>query len=391
MIANAFVLPSQSATVLVASPRLETRRMVAQRLRSASTVEEAHGGAEALAKLELCGARVLLLDKHLPDLDCCELVTLVESNFPQVEVLIMEDEKGSVRIPPESRGGAVYRLCRELDISDEDLRDSSPALATAAPAPDNHFLPKVIAECAEMKEIARMVRLVARRHTSVLILGETGTGKELIAEAVHTLSPRAENPLITVNCAAIPETLLEAELFGYARGAFTGAVQSRVGKIHAAEGGTIFFDEIGDMPLNLQSKLLRFLENGEVQRLGTSDVFRVDARVLAATNVNLEERVSRGEFREDLYYRLAVFPVELPPLRKRGEDILLLARDFTACFGKNTLTLSADAESVLVAHQWPGNVRELRHVIERACILAEGCESIEPDHLRIRNIPSRPQ
>jgi transcriptional regulator with GAF, ATPase, and Fis domain len=239
-----------------------------------------------------------------------------------------------------------------------------------------------------MKDVARIAHLVARRNTSVLILGETGTGKELIAEAVHALSDRVQGPYVTVNCAAIPETLLEAELFGYARGAFTGAVQSRVGRMHAAQGGTIFFDEIGDMPVNLQSKLLRFLENGEVQRLGTSDVFRVDARVLAATNVNLEAKVSRGEFREDLYYRLSVFPIELPPLRERGDDVLLLAREFAARFSEGSITLSPCAEEALMRHRWPGNIRELRHVIERACILADGCGVLEPEHLRIRTIPS---
>jgi transcriptional regulator with GAF, ATPase, and Fis domain len=279
-------------------------------------------------------------------------------------------------------------LCCELNIADEDWEEPRLLASAALPSPAATFdtLPSVIANCAAMKDVARMTRLVARRKTSVLILGETGTGKELIAEAVHALSPRSDNPFITVNCAAIPETLLEAELFGYARGAFTGAVQARVGKIHAAQGGTIFFDEIGEMPVNLQSKLLRFLENGEVQRLGTSDVFRVDARVVAATNVNLEEKVKRGEFREVLYYRLSVFPIHLPPLRERDEDILLLARYFTARFGENALTLSASAETALLSNNWLGNVRELRHVIERACILADGCV-IEPEHLRIRKIP----
>ena len=391
MTESALALPAQSATVLVASPKLQTRRMVAQRLRSALSVEEAHGGAEALAKLEICSARVLLLDRHLPDLDCCELVSLVEKTFPQVEVLLMEDEMGSVAFPAELRDSPVYRLCRELALPEEQLdtleQIAAAPLNLASPPAQCDHLPNVLGDCPAMKEVARMVRLVARRNTSVLILGETGTGKELIAEAVHALSPRAEGPFITVNCAAIPETLLEAELFGYARGAFTGAVQSRVGKIHSAQGGTIFFDEIGDMPVNLQSKLLRFLENGEVQRLGTSDVFRVDARVLAATNVNLEEKVSHGAFREDLYYRLSVFPIELPPLRDRGADLLLLAREFTARFGEGAITLSPSAEAAVKRHLWPGNIRELRHVMERACILAEGCGALAPEHLRIRTIP----
>ena len=172
-------------------------------------------------------------------------------------------------------------------------------------------LPEMIGASEAMHQLAALVRAVAPHTTSVLITGETGVGKELVAEAVHKLSPRADRPFVTVNCAAIPEALVEAELFGHTRGAFTGAVQSRLGKIHAAQGGTIFFDEIGELPLASQAKLLRFLECGEVQRLGTSDVFRLDARVIAATNVDLEKRIEARLFREYLFYRLSVFPIEV--------------------------------------------------------------------------------
>jgi transcriptional regulator with GAF, ATPase, and Fis domain len=222
---------------------------------------------------------------------------------------------------------------------------------------------------------------VAPRNTPVLITGATGTGKELIARSIHQLSPRAGKPMITINCAAIPETLLESELFGFLRGAFTGAVQSRIGRIHAAHNGTLFLDEIGDMPLNLQSKLLRFLENGEVQRLGSSDVFRVDVRVVAASNVDLERRVRSGQFREDLYYRLSVFPIALPPLARRGGDLRVLAEHFLKEFGATTAKLSHAALEKLAHHGWPGNVRELRHVMERAAILAESSPVIAPEHV----------
>jgi transcriptional regulator with GAF, ATPase, and Fis domain len=236
-----------------------------------------------------------------------------------------------------------------------------------------------------MQQLASLVRAVAPHSTSVLITGETGAGKELVAEAVHKLSPRADKPFVTVNCAAIPEALVEAELFGHTRGAFTGAVQPRLGKIHAAHGGSIFFDEVGELPLASQAKLLRFLECGEVQRLGTSDVFRLDARVIAATNVDLEKRVQRRLFREDLFYRLAVFPIELPPLRERPEDIRLLAHHFLERLtGDTGRRLSPETEEKLASHPWPGNVRELRNVIERAFILAGSRPVIAPEQILLR-------
>jgi transcriptional regulator with GAF, ATPase, and Fis domain len=183
-----------------------------------------------------------------------------------------------------------------------------------------------------------------------------------------------------VNCSAIPEPLLEAELFGYARGSFTGAVQSRIGRIHAAHGGTLFLDEIGDMPLSLQSKILRFLEQGEVQRLGSNDNLKVDVRVVAATNADLRKKVADREFREDLYYRLAVFPIHLPPMRERMEDLEELAVFFVAKFQPGARFSSAALE-ILRQHRWPGNVRELRNVIERATILANGEREIKPEHI----------
>src|SRR4029077_13705173 len=186
------------------------------------------------------------------------------------------------------------------------------------------------------QEVYRLTRMVAKRDTTVLITGETGTGKELVAEAVHKLSPRAKQPFVVVNCAAIPEALLEAELFGHARGAFTGAVQSRLGKIHAAQGGSLFLDEIGELPLGLQAKLLRFLQSGEVQRLGSADLHRVDVRVICATNVNLGERVEAKQFRMDLFYRLEVFPIALPSLQAREGDIEKLAEHFLGMLGEES-------------------------------------------------------
>jgi transcriptional regulator with PAS, ATPase and Fis domain len=225
--------------------------------------------------------------------------------------------------------------------------------------------------------------LSARRDTTVLVIGPTGSGKELVARAIHNLSPRASRPFVVINCAAIPEALLESELFGHTRGAFTGAMQSYGGRIQSAQGGTLFLDEIGDMPLSLQPKLLRFLEQKELQRIGSCEVVHVDVRVIAATNAQLPALVKQGRFREDLYYRLCAFPIEIPPLRERPEDILQLARHFMDKFSLRPPApeLSPEGAKLLTSHSWGGNVRELQNVIERALILAEDEMLILPEHM----------
>jgi transcriptional regulator with GAF, ATPase, and Fis domain len=238
----------------------------------------------------------------------------------------------------------------------------------------------MIGSAESMRRVYELTHMVARRDSTVLVTGESGTGKDLIAQAIHLISLRQKQPLVVINCAAIPEPLLEAELFGYVKGSFTGAVQSRIGRIHAAHMGTLFLDEIGDMPLSLQSKILRFLEQGEVQRIGGNDNLKVDVRVVAATNADLQNLVKQHLFREDLYYRLAVFPINLPPLRERMEDIEKLAWAFLEklCPGA---TLSRGALEILLQHNWPGNVRELRNVLERASIIAGGELDIQPRHI----------
>jgi transcriptional regulator with GAF, ATPase, and Fis domain len=234
-------------------------------------------------------------------------------------------------------------------------------------------LPEMVGESEKMLELARLIRLVASRSATVLIEGETGTGKEVVAKAVHRLSTRATKPFVVLNCAAIPESLLEAELFGHARGAFTGAVQSRTGRIETADGGTLFLDEIGEMPLALQAKMLRFLECGELQRVGDNDVVRVDVRVIAATHQHLEQRADEKTFRLDLYHRLAVFPLEVPALRERLDDLPLLVEFFLERMAKTMPRkgITVDAMALLGRYDWPGNVRELMHVLERGAILAD--------------------
>ena len=269
-----------------------------------------------------------------------------------------------------------------LDWSQQPRRSRMPSIGANLSV----GIDEMVGQSDPMLELAHMIRLVAPRKATVLIEGETGTGKEVVAQALHRLSPRSAKPFVVLNCAAIPEALLEAELFGHTRGAFTGAVQSRTGRIEAAHGGTLFLDEIGEMPFALQAKMLRFLESGELQRVGDNETLRVDVRVIAATHQQLEKRATEGSFRLDLYHRLAVFPVDVPPLRERLADIALLCEHFLALMGKSSprKALSAAALDKLCMHDWPGNVRELAHVLERASILAEDSPSIRAEDIRLR-------
>jgi len=295
-------------------------------------------------------------------------------------VLPLHPHSGQPVSPAPASGAAILELARELERSH--------ALAPArrlGPAEDEMTvaggLPNMVGDAPSMRQLYSMVELVAQRDTAVLLTGESGTGKDLVARAVHELSLRKLRPFVVINCAAIPEALLEAELFGYVKGAFTGAVQSRIGRIHAAQGGTLFLDEIGDLPLGLQSKLLRFLEQGEVQRLGSTDTLRVDVRVVAATNADLRRLIQEKQFREDLFYRLSVFPINLPPLRERMSDLPLLVRVFLKVYSRRELGVSDEAMARLQSHNWPGNVRELRNVVERACILANNEWVVRADHI----------
>jgi formate hydrogenlyase transcriptional activator len=232
----------------------------------------------------------------------------------------------------------------------------------------------IIGESPKLKKILQQVAQVASLDTTVLILGETGTGKELIARALHQTSPRCDRPLIKVNCAALPATLIESELFGHEKGSFTGATKKHIGRFELAAGGTIFLDEIGDLPLELQTKLLRVLQEGEFERIGSGTTLTTNARVVAATNRHLEQAIREGKFREDLFYRLNVFPIEIPPLRDRADDIPLLVKEFVArCsakIGRDILEVPSETLAAYRAYSWPGNVRELQNVVERAIILA---------------------
>ena len=322
---------------------------------------------------------VLLLDPLLPDLLPAEFCGMVRQRFPSIEILTMNTTTGHVLVgssTPTPFASQLAELLYQGTASPVMRPPVQPAPATYMRSSGNGpGLRGMVGDSPVMQHVYGLTHMVAARDTTVLITGESGTGKDLIAQAIHMISPRQKAPFIVVNCAAIPEALLEAELFGYAKGAFTGAMQSRIGRIHAAHGGTLFLDEIGDMPLSLQSKILRFVEQGEVQRLGSNDNLRVDVRVVAATNASLQTMVKDKLFREDLYYRLAVFPIRLAPLRDRQNDVTSLAHFFAAKFCPG-VTLTPEAIQALYMHDWPGNVRELRNVIERASIVAGSAREI---------------
>ena len=246
----------------------------------------------------------------------------------------------------------------------------------------------LIGDSAQMQDVFRMIRRVGPSDVPVLITGESGTGKELVAQAIHRQSLRKKEAFVAINCGAIPETLLESELFGYEKGAFTGAVQQRKGRIESAQGGTLFLDEIGDIPLALQVKLLRFLQDHEIQRLGGKDTIAVDTRIIAATNLDLQKAIGEGRFRDDLYYRLCVVTMTVPSLRDRSSDITLLARTFLMKFAeeqkKPLKGFSPQAVEALTSHAWPGNVRELENRVKRAVVMAEG-RYVTPENLELRD------
>jgi transcriptional regulator with GAF, ATPase, and Fis domain len=376
--------------ILIASSSAEFRQQMAARLRPRERhLEEAQGGADALLKLEAGKFAALYLDRNLNDLYFDDVLSIVRAQYPQVEVVTVDSAREGRAPAEEDRAEAEAAIAGEANGEAPPAASAQPAEGAGhperieeRPAPE---LPGMIGTNRLMRRVYRLARLVAARDTAVLLIGDTGTGKELVARGIHQMSPRAKQPIVVVNCAAIPEALLEAELFGYARGAFTGAFQSRIGRIHAAQGGTLLLDEVGELPLSVQAKLLRFVQEGEVQRLGCSDVFRVDVRLICATNADLLQCVNERKFREDLYYRLAVFPVEIPPLRQRPEDVLPLAQHFLDLLcrkcGAPFKRFSPEAAVQLRENSWPGNVRQLNNVVERAFVISEEEEVITPHHL----------
>ncbi len=353
----------------------------------------ADSGEEAL---QLCAAEavdLILTDLKMPGIDGIELIRRVRALDVEVPVIVFT-AFGTVETAVEAmKQGAADYILKPFDIQAVELVIRR-ALDTRRDRKELRFLKEqvqtsdfadIIGSSPQIQRVLDLVRQVAPAKTSVLITGETGTGKELIARAIHRLSPRQERLFVALNCAAIPAELLENELFGHMRGAFTGAEATRAGKFETADGGTLFLDEIGDMAHALQAKLLRVLQEGAVWRIGASKPIAVDVRVVSSTNVDLTAAMQQGKFREDLFYRLNVFNLHLPPLRERRDDIWPLATFFARHFceeiGQPGMMLAAAARPLLEGHHWPGNIRELRNVMERAAVLAQPPE-ISTDLIR---------
>jgi DNA-binding NtrC family response regulator len=331
----------------------------------------------------------LVLDVNLPGLSGLDLQHELAKSGDQIPIIFLT---GHGDIPMSVRAvkaGAVDFLTKPFD--DEDLLNAIRQCITAEDKPEsrsemNFGQMQIVGNSRALREVLNLVRTVAPSDSTVLLLGESGTGKELIARAIHNYSPRKNRPFVKLNCAAIPTGLLESELFGHERGAFTGALTQKIGRLELADHGSLFLDEIGDIPLDLQPKLLRVLQEREFERLGSTQTKRVDVRIVAATHCALEEMVVQRQFRLDLYYRLNVFPISVPPLRERREDIPLLARHFVQQFArrmhKTVEAISSQTMEALVQYVWPGNVRELQNVIERSVVVYEKGElSVNKDWL----------
>jgi len=356
-------------------------------------VSDAESVADATDRFSLDSFDLIISDLRLPGAPGTDLIGLAGS----VPVLIMTSYASLRSAVDAMKLGAVDYIAKPFDHDDMlktvagILEQQSQAAPAAEPATtEAPRQTQIIGSCRPMQELDRRIQKVARTDATVLILGESGTGKELAARAIHEQSTRARKPMICVNCAAIPETLIESELFGHEKGAFTGATSSRSGLIEAADGGTLFLDEIGELPLEAQARLLRFLQEGEIRRVGAVQPLKVDVRLIAATHRDLKNRARCGEFREDLYYRLYVMELRMPPLRERDEDILELAQAFLHKqgdkLGCGNLRFTPDALELMRRYPWPGNVRELENAIERAVILAD-CDRITAELLGIEVEP----
>jgi DNA-binding NtrC family response regulator len=386
------------------------REAIAERLgEHRFRVEQAASGEEALERLNEFAFDVLVTDLRLPGVDGRKVLDEAFSRYPEIIVVVITGF-GTVREAVEvTRLGAegfitkpfqFEELLHELQTAMEKRRLKAENAYLRAQLQDRFRLDGIIGRTPVMLQMFELIRTVAATSSTVLVSGETGVGKELVARAIHDGSPRRSQRFVAINCSAIPETLLEAELFGHVRGAFTGAVANRQGRLEQAHRGTLFLDEVGTMSAALQAKLLRVLQAREFERVGDSQTVKVDVRVIAATNSDLRRLVDTGEFREDLYYRLNVIPVRVPPLRERRADVPLLGQHFLDRLAKDALptrgrvTLAQDAQQALMAFDWPGNVRQLENVIERTFALSPGRAQIGvadlPDEVRQARAPIEP-
>lgn len=382
-------------TLLIVDDEKPTRDGLRAALEERYDVYVAEDAATAMSLLEEESFDVLLTDFRLPTEDGMKLIARAKAlSKPPVCILMTAYGSEELAVQAMKAGADDYIAKGRLQIDELEMRIARLVrqqtlevenVSLRQQLQKKFGLENIIGESPLMKEVFEMVQQVAPAKVTVLILGESGTGKELIAKAVHHLSPRSKAPLVTVHCAALPPTLLESELFGHERGAFTGAHERRIGRFEQAEGGTLFLDEIGEIDPTVQVKLLRYLGERTFERVGSSKTLSSDVRLVTATNKNLAELVQAGKFREDLYFRLKVLEIRMPPLRDRREDIPLLVQSFVREFakenGKAVNDLTADAIQALLSYGWPGNVRELRTAIERAVVVCRG------DRITLRDLP----
>jgi DNA-binding NtrC family response regulator len=372
--------------ILVVDDEAPVRDMIRKGLSQMGgfSAEAAQTGSEALQKIEKDVFDLVLTDLKMPEMDGIQLLRTIKGTRPEVMVILMT-AYGTIETAVEAmRIGATDYITKPIDLNDLLIRISK-AQKESLLLRENRFLRmevrkrfefgNIIGKSKKMQEIFSLIEKVAIGNSTVIVYGGSGTGKELVAKAIHYNSPRADRPFIPFNCGAIPETLVESELFGHTKGAFTGAVQAKKGLFEEADGGTLFLDEISTILPSVQVKLLRVLQEKEVMKVGSTERTKIDVRMIAATNENLEENMRKGKFREDLFYRLHVFPIFLPDLKNRKEDIPLLAYHFLDSFSKEAKKeikgISKEAIKLLLEYHWPGNVRELENAIERAVIMTD--------------------
>jgi DNA-binding NtrC family response regulator len=357
----------------------------------------ASSGEEALDQISADTPAMVLLDVRLPGIDGLETLRRIRTSHPELPVLLVTAYADLRQAVEAVKSGADDYLSKPIDLDELAVAivDAVGNAAGSAGVEARSFpeLPAhVTAESTSLQRVLETAALVAQSDAPVLITGESGVGKEVVAELIHRWSDRSAGPLITANCAGLPETLIESELFGHAKGAFTGATENRAGYFRAADGGTLLLDEIGEFPLHLQPKLLRALETHQIVPVGNDLPIGVNVRVVAATNRDLEAEVREGRFREDLYYRLNVIELHVPPLRERREEIVPLVRRMGDAFVETGVRLSPQALQCLLAYDWPGNVRELRNAVQRACLLCHG-DVVMPEHLppKVRALAATPK
>ncbi len=378
--------------------RLSLKTILADEQYAVRVVDSAEEALRLLANEEFF---MVITDARLGGMSGYEFLAKARTQWPELPMLMITAYATPELAVQAIKAGAIdylskpfapKQLLHAVDRCAERYRLLRENASLRARAGETYSVEQIVGECPKMRELRQLIRTVAPTDARVLILGESGTGKELVAGALHNLSQRSRAGYVRLNCAAIPETLLESELFGHEKGAFTGALKQKPGRVEEADGGTIFLDEIADMSRPLQAKLLRFLEDGTFTRVGGTQELRVNVRLIAATNRDIIQAMAADQFREDLFHRLNVVQLQLPPLRERGQDVLLLAEHFLKSFGpamnQSTKAISGEARQKLTAHHWPGNVRELRNVIERALIL-ENTDEIQSNSLPDFQIQAR--